>query len=51
MSEAIGQPHTRYCIDCTVELDSSGNWSEALKKECRYICRACDALRSKFRRM
>jgi hypothetical protein len=42
---------TRKCIDCTVELDEKGNWSEALKKECRYICRACDALRSKFRRM
>jgi len=50
MSEQIGQKRIRECIDCTVELDEKGNWSEALKKERRYICRACDSART-HRRM
>lgn len=49
MSEQIGQQRIRKCIDCTIELDEKGNWSTALKKECRYICRVCDSARSKKR--
>ncbi len=41
MSEAIGQPPTKTCIDCAVDLVVGGNWTEARKRQSKYLCKTC----------
>jgi hypothetical protein len=39
--ETVGQTHTKKCIDCDVALVLAENWTEARKKQSKYLCKTC----------
>ena len=48
MSEQIGQPPTKTCIECSVELVLGDNWTDARKRQRKYLCRSCWNARDMF---